>query len=108
MSTETDGYSVMTMHGTLKAAAEAHMSFSVGRNGQPVTGLLPYLGAYGHLVALRKPTLAYSHVHPTSQDRGKGTISFSAEFPRPGTYRLFLQFRTASGVHTAAFTVTVI
>lgn len=107
MNTETDGYSVMAMHGTLTAGAEAQLSFTVSRKGKPVAGLLPYLAAYGHLVALRRPTLAYSHVHPTSEDRAKGAIGFSAQFPRSGTYRLFLQFRTSSGVHTAPFTVRV-
>lgn len=107
MNAEADGYQVMTMHSALKAGSEAQLDFTIERSGRAVTALLPYLGAYGHLVALRKPTLAYSHVHPTSEDRSKGMIGFSADFPRAGTYRLFLQFRTASGVHTAPFTVEV-
>ncbi|NKX51639.1 hypothetical protein HER39_13910, partial [Arthrobacter deserti] len=36
----------------------------VTRGGQPVKTLEPYLGAYGHLVALRAGDLAYLHVHP--------------------------------------------
>lgn len=107
MTATNDGFSIMTMHGTPKAGAETKLDFAITRNGQPVTMLLPYLGAYGHLVALRKSDVAYSHVHPTAEDRAKGSISFVADFPTRGAYRLFLQFRTASGVHTAPFTINV-
>jgi hypothetical protein len=107
MEATSDGFTVMTMHDTPRAGRETKLQFTINKNGQPVTALLPYLGAYGHLVALRKSDLAYSHVHPTADDLPKGSITFTAEFPTPGTYRLFLQFRTATGVHTAPFTVEV-
>lgn len=107
MHATTDGFSVETTHGDPKAGSETEVRFTIRRNGRPVTALVPYLGAYGHLVALHKADLAYSHVHPTSEERSKGLISFVAEFPTRGAYRLFLQFRTSSGVHTAPFTVKV-
>ena len=65
-----------------------------------------YLGAYGHLVALHAPELAYSHVHPNGTDRARGAITFDTELPKHGRYRLFLQFRTEGRVHTVAFTQT--
>ena len=37
---------------------------TVTRDGEPVTDLQPYLGAFGHLVAIRDGDLAYLHVHP--------------------------------------------
>jgi hypothetical protein len=77
------------------------------RHGRPVTDLEPYLGAYGHLVALHAPDLAYSHVHPDGEDRRAGAITFDVELDEPGTYRLFLQFQTRGRVHTVAFTQTV-
>ncbi len=107
MTATSDGFSIMTTHGKPKAKAETKLDFAITRNGKPVTMLLPYLGAYGHLVALRKSDIAYSHVHPTSEHRSKGSISFIADFPTRGPYRLFLQFRTATGVHTAPFTVNI-
>jgi len=106
-SARSDGFVVSTRHGAPKAGGETKLQFAVSRNGRPVTALLPYLGAYGHLVALRKSDLAYSHVHPTSENRAKGSIGFSADFPTAGAYRLFLQFRTSTGVHTAPFTLNV-
>jgi hypothetical protein len=60
----------------------------------------PYLGAKGHLVALRRGDLAFLHVHP--DDR---SLRFMATLPTAGRYRLFLQFKTDDGrLHAAAFT----
>ena len=43
------------------------LKLRVTRDGRPVTDLQPYLGAYGHLVALRGGDLAYLHVHPDGE-----------------------------------------
>ncbi|MBS1895348.1 MAG: hypothetical protein JST59_28950 [Actinobacteria bacterium] len=58
-------------------------------------------------MALRKPDLAYSHVHPVARDAKAGTSTFDAEFPSAGMFWLFLQFRAGGSVHTAAFTAKV-
>jgi len=102
-----DGYTVRFLHDALTAGGEERLTFGVLRGSKPFTALQPYLGAYGHLVALRNPDLAYSHIHPVSDDLGNGTITFDAQFPSAGTYRLFLQFRAEGKVHTAPFTVSV-
>lgn len=105
-----DGYEV-TLEGSLKPGASRELTLSVGKDGRPVTDLQPYLGAYGHLVALRAGDLAYLHVHPNGEP-GDGTtrpgpeVSFSATAPSQGSYRLFLDFRHGDTVRTAAFTVT--
>jgi hypothetical protein len=89
------------------AGGETHLHFTVSRHGREITDLQPYLGARGHLVALREGDLAYLHVHPQEgPERGAG-ITFGAEFPSAGRYRLFLQFRHAGRVHTTAFTEAV-
>ena len=64
----------------------------------------PYLGAGGHLVALREGDLAFLHVHPTEQTE---PVGFDATFPTAGRYRLFLQFKHEGRVQTAAFTQEV-
>lgn len=66
----------------------------------------PYLGAYGHLVAIREGDLAYVHVHPDPQLYG-GASKFWLVAPGPGRYRMFLDFQIAGEVHTAVFTVDV-
>ena len=81
--------------------------FSVYSGGRRVTDLEPYLGARGHLVALREGDLAYLHVHPESEATKGGDIRFRVEYPSDGRYRLFLQFKHDGKVRTAAFTQEV-
>jgi hypothetical protein len=106
-----DGYQVR-LQGGLTPGAGSRLTFAVTRRGEPVTDLEPYLGAYGHLVALRAGDLAYSHVHPNGEPGDGATrpgpgISFTATAPGEGAYRLFLDFRHEGEVRTAAFTVHV-
>ncbi|MDG3014089.1 hypothetical protein [Speluncibacter jeojiensis] len=109
-TTEVDGYRV-ALAGDL-ATAGGPLTLSVSRDGRPVTDLQPYLGAYGHLVALRAGDLAYLHVHPQGEP-GDGVtpagpdITFHAQAPSVGTYRLFLDFQHENTVRTAEFTVAV-
>jgi hypothetical protein len=105
-----DGYTV-TLEGDLTAGAEAKLTLNVTRDGEPVTDLEPYLGAYGHLVALRAGDLAYLHVHPEgTPDDGETEpgpdVVFFANVPSPDRYHLYLDFKHEGVVRTAAFTVT--
>jgi hypothetical protein len=105
---EVDGYRV-ELAGDLSTSG-GPLTLTVSRGGQPVTDLQPYLGAYGHLVALRTGDLAYLHVHPQGEP-GDGVtapgpdIVFHAQAPSSGTYRLFLDFRHENTVRTAEFTL---
>lgn len=101
-----DGYTV-ELSGDLVPGTAAPLALSVSRDGVPVTDLQPYLAAYGHLVALREGDLAYLHVHPEDAATAGDAITFMAEYPSPGAYRLFLQFKHEGRVHTAAFTQEV-
>ncbi|MFJ9035108.1 hypothetical protein ACIRF8_00745 [Streptomyces sp. NPDC102406] len=97
------GYEVRA-EGRLRPGTAGELTLHVSRNGRPVTDLEPYLGAYGHLVALRSGDLAYLHVHPHEGAAGP-RVSFTATAPSAGTYRLFLDFKHGGEVRTAAFTV---
>ncbi|GAA3128506.1 hypothetical protein [Streptosporangium carneum] len=104
-----DGYTV-TLDGDLVPGRSSRLTLSVAKDGRPVTDLQPYLGAYGHLVALRGGDLAYLHVHPDGEPGDGRTapgpgITFYAEVPSSGDYRLFLDFQHAGVVRTADFTV---
>ena len=90
------------LRGHAPRASPASSRFFVRRGGKLVTDLQPYLGARGHLVALRAGDLAYEHVHPDAGPPPE--IAFHVAASEPGTYRLFLQFRHDGRVHTAAFT----
>jgi hypothetical protein len=105
-----DGYTVQ-LTGDLTAGKASPLELVVSRAGVPVTDLQPYLGAYGHLVALREGDLAYLHVHPEGAPGDGKTapgpqVKFAAEVPSAGTYRLFLDFRHGGVVRTAEFTLT--
>ena len=81
--------------------------FTVFLHGRRVDDVEPYLGARGHLVALREGDLAFLHVHPESKPTEGRDIRFRVEYPSNGRYRLFLQFKHRGAVHTAAFTQEV-
>jgi hypothetical protein len=75
------------------------LDFTITRAGKPVT-TEPYLGAGGHLVALREGDLAFLHVHP---EEGEG-VRFEADLEPGSRYHLYLQFKHDGAVHTAEFT----
>jgi hypothetical protein len=99
-----DGYTV-TLAGDLTPGGSSKLTLTVRKDGAPVTDLQPYLGAYGHLVALRDGDLAYLHVHPDDSGGAAGPdIAFHAEVPAAGAYRLYLDFQHGGTVRTAEFT----
>jgi hypothetical protein len=100
-SVDVDGLRVSLTEGASHAGEESQLGFTVTRDGRPVA-IQDYLGAKGHLVALRQGDLAFLHVHPD-----ENSLRFMATFPTAGRYRVFLQFQTAGRVHTAAFTQEV-
>jgi hypothetical protein len=84
---------------------EVTAELTVRRDGQLVIDLEPYLGAKGHLVAMRTGDLAYAHVHPVeADDDAPGVVTFDAELSSAGRYGLFLDFKHEGTVHTASFT----
>ena len=108
-SATTDGGYRVTVDGARsKAGQDTELSFTVTRGGRTIA-TERYLGAGGHLVALREGDLAFLHVHPEERAGAHGggqkrAVRFITEFPTADTYRLFLQFKHEGAVHTAAFT----
>jgi hypothetical protein len=98
------GYDVRLDSGAVAAGEESELGFTVERRGVPVA-VEPYLGADGHLVALREGDLGFLHVHPVEGGGPGEPIRFMTEFPTAGSYRLFLQFKYRGEVRTAAFTL---
>jgi hypothetical protein len=102
-----DGYTV-ELTGDLVAGEDSMLKLRVSRDGRPVTDLQPYLGAYGHLVALRGGDLAYLHVHPDGEPGDGKTnpgpeVEFGAEVPSDGEFHLYLDFKHDGVVRTAQF-----
>jgi hypothetical protein len=106
---EVDGFTV-SLEGDVVAGSASELAITITRDGQPVTTLEPYLGAFGHLVALREGDLAFLHVHaegdePEAGDTAGPEIVFFAEAPTAGRYLLYLDFQVDGVVRTAEFVV---
>ena len=97
-----DGYKVVMSGAPIVGSSS--IEFEVSRDGKTIKPD-PYLGAAGHLVVIRTGDLGYVHVHPMNSIGA--VVRFAAEFPTPGTYRLFLDFSTDNAVRTASFTIEV-
>jgi hypothetical protein len=98
-----DGFEVQ-IAGELVPGQTSELAVTVTRDGEPVTDLEPYLGALGHLVAIRDGDLAYLHVHPLAPDAGDTgpTVRFAVAVPTSGTYGLYFDFSVGGVVRTAS------
>jgi hypothetical protein len=108
-SAEADRYTV-TVKGEPMAGMAHPLTVTITKDGKPVADLQPYLDTYAHLTAFHEGDTAFAHLHPTTKvngDHGGPELSFNAELPTSGNWRLFLQFQTGGKLHTAALTLNV-
>ncbi|MBT2402916.1 MULTISPECIES: hypothetical protein [unclassified Streptomyces] len=108
-STEADGYTI-TVKGIPMVGMAHPMTVTISKDGKPVTDLQPYLDTYAHLTAFHEGDQAFAHLHPETKvngDNGGPDLAFQAMLPKPGNWRLFLQFQTGGRLHTAALTLHV-
>ena len=73
---------------------------------KPADGLEKYLGAWGHMLAASDDLIDLIHTHPFIADGGP-QIQFNMVFPRPRTYRVWVQFQRNGTINTAHFDVPV-
>lgn len=113
-----EGYSVaLNTGGPVTIGGSTAMSYTINRDGKPVTDLQPYLGAMGHLVIISDGRAEYVHAHPAehgghSHDpkapmTGGPTVRFDAHFTKPGLYKSWAQFQRGGQVFTVPFTFKV-
>lgn len=72
----------------------------------PAEGLEKYIGAWGHMMAASEDLVDMIHTHPFLADGGPN-MQFNIIFPRPGVYRIWVQFQRKGVVNTVAFNVPV-
>ena len=105
------------------------------QNGQPATGMEPYMGMAAHAEILSSDLQVFAHIHPsgsvpmaslmmvgtnsTTMPNSMPGMDMSAAraispelsmpygFPKPGHYRIFLQFKRANKIETAHFDTLV-
>lgn len=71
---------------------ESMLTFTITREGRPVSDLRPYLGALGHLVIVDPSASSLLHSHP--MDGGApGKVSFHTKLQPKGVYKLWAEFR---------------
>jgi hypothetical protein len=109
MMTTVDGYTV-SLSGALKAGVDSKLTLRFTKAGRAVTDLQPYLDTYAHITAIRAGDMAFAHLHPDAgmvTGHGGPTLTAHADLPESGRFRMFIQFKTAGVLHTAALTVAV-
>lgn len=100
----------LTTEPSLVAGEEVELTFTLASNGVPLTNIEPYLGAYGHVVALRhNDPEVYLHAHPLTETQPTdGQVKFATTFPEAGGYTFFPQFNIGGEVITFPITVEVV
>ena len=105
-----DGYKVaISSNENFVSNEEITLTFNLKQGNKIITDLEEYLGALGHSVILRENTLDFIHAHPM-EDLGKiqnGNVDFMVNFPLPGKYKIFTQFKKGGKVFTTDFVVSV-
>jgi hypothetical protein len=78
-------------------------------SGEPVADLEPYLGATGHLLVLSADLSVAFHSHPVASITSAfgPSIVFQMLFPRPGVYKLWMQYQRNGTIGTASFALPV-
>jgi hypothetical protein len=98
----------------LGVGRNAKMTFEIrDANGKPISNLEPLMAAGGHCVIIDAKGREFLHVHPAEEVddvaswRGGPSVSFLANFPKPGLYRAWGQFQHEGRLLTADFTFEV-
>jgi hypothetical protein len=72
----------------------------------PHDGFEQYLGAWGHMMAASEDLVDMIHTHPFIADGGP-KVQFNMIFPRPGIYRVWVQFQRKGVVNTVSYDIPV-
>ena len=84
------------------AGLETRLTYTI----DPAAGFEPYLGAWGHMLAVSDDLVDFLHVHPFLADGGP-RVQFNLVFPRPRFYRIWTQFQRRGVVNTIVSTIGV-
>ncbi|MGI0019427.1 MAG: hypothetical protein ACREAY_03040 [Nitrososphaera sp.] len=93
---------------SIKSGQDAEIVFELSDSqGRPITDLEPLMAAGGHCVIITSDAEKFLHVHPLegviADWRGGPEVAFRANFPSPGLYKAWGQFKHRGDVITADF-----
>jgi hypothetical protein len=121
-------------NGPLKANVPMILEFEVkDKDGAAADDLEPYMGMAAHAEIIRNDLSVFAHIHPTGSVPMASMMMASADtsgpwsmadmkmptekiapelsmpygFPKPGQYRIFVQFKRAGRIETASFDARV-
>jgi len=115
LSAESGPYQVTFDTLDLQAGEPSMLTLHIAENGKPAKDLKPFLGASAHVVLIAADSLDYVHVHPMAMDEMAGMpgmampASLSPDMmlhvavPRPGLYKLWIQFDGGRSLYTLPF-----
>ncbi|HLK91386.1 MAG TPA: DUF2231 domain-containing protein [Polyangia bacterium] len=95
------------------AGLETHFLVRLSKDGAPVNDLEPYLAAMAHAVFVSEDSTIFLHCHPElvtppgPATRGGPDVPFATFFPRPGRYKLWVQFQRHGRVDVVSWVVDV-
>jgi len=104
---------------SMTAGTEVTFTFTLTRDGQPVTDLTQYLGAAAHVAVVSADSSLFAHTHGEEGDHTHGAaavaltgtfgpeVSFTHTFERPGLYKVWAQFNREGQVVTVPFVIEV-
>jgi hypothetical protein len=105
--TENSHVELITVPAHVIAEQKVALSFRVSPN----QNMELYLGTWAHMLAASSDLIDMIHNHPMGAVDSKipsyKDIQFSMVFPRPGIYRVWVQFQRQGVVNTVAFNVPV-
>lgn len=89
--------------------AEVTLRYRLTQNSQPLNQIQPYLGAFGHVVALKhgEPD-HFVHAHPLTETAPQsGIVEFEIELQEKGMYTIFAQFNINGKIKTFPITLEI-
>ena len=95
------------------AGVETHFLVRFSKDGRPVNDLEPYIGAMAHGVFLSRDSQVYLHCHPEQLASPEPTarsgpdVPFATFFPRPGLYKLWVQFKRQGSTGVVSYVIDV-
>lgn len=124
LSKTVDGVRVdLKLSAPLRAGKQTLLTYTLSKNGAPVTNMTPYLAAMGHMMAVAQGGQSVVHTHAvgSGNDPVSGldvtdkmatvsgpTQTFKLEVPTSGLYKIWAQFGVEGQIVTVPFAFDVL